>query len=95
MAPYLDQSLDTAAQMDARVSLPKHLANKDKSRQEQNTALQGDHSRPKTSTGMRGGGIFQKMNGEEMGGNGSILPPQQSTLPTKVNFTTLPSTKAN
>jgi len=58
MAPYLDQSLDTAAQMDARVGLGKHMIGKDKSRQEQSTALTGDHSRPKTSTGMRGNGIF-------------------------------------
>jgi len=27
-------------------------------------------------------------------GPSSILPPQQNSLPTKTNFTTLPSTKA-
>lgn len=32
MAPYLDQSLDTAAQMDARAGLSKQFASKDKSR---------------------------------------------------------------
>ena len=90
MAPFLDQSLDTAVQRDARAPLPKQPASKDKSRQDQQSALQGDQSRPKTSTGMRGNGIFQKIGGthEEVNPH-SILPSQNSNLPTKTNFQSL------
>ena len=91
MAPFLDQSLDIANHSRDRPTLAKQPGSKEKSRQETATALTGEPGRPKTSSGMRGNGIFHKMGGTTEEGH-SILPPQQNNLPTKSNFSTLQKT---
>ena len=81
MAPFLDQSLDPAdnTRNNERGPLPKQPSSKDKSRQDPSAALTADQGRPRTSTGMRGNGIFHKIGGtseEVPGAAHSILHPQ-------------------
>ena len=60
MAPFLDQSLDfnTHQGPGKQASIPNKMQGKEK----QVTPQINDQGRPKTSTGLRGTGIFHKIN---------------------------------
>ena len=75
MAPFLDQSLDTAVQGAQNSNQRKQPQSKEKSRQDPASALNGDQSRPKTSTGMRGNGLFRGTDDGPSAAH-SILPPK-------------------